>query len=853
MSSSATRLFRTAALAALAIVLCLVVLLALPPVQLRLVRLFASWLPSDTQVQLGYVWAGPRGVDLRDLHVAAPGFAIDVARADVDLAFLSSLARLRLDISNARLDGVDVRIETASNAVDAGAPREPATFAGLRPILRLPARLALREVTAGGTVTARAGREIVVAGPWRLAARGLIVGGTASTDLEATLDVHRGAESLATGAITVNATAQIDAASQITNATLTAEVQPAEQANGVRAMASLALEDASERYALTVQAAASGQQIAQLDAGLQPDGTLEADWRANLTPGVVAAFARGRNVADLSGTSTGHARIDLPARRAQFQTATMLEGQGWDAFDPRLGELGSLRAELNVDASAEPGRIGARRFELSIATATHGDVLRIVALQPLSLGMGSWLIDPTTWGEPALRVAAVGVPLRWLHGFNVGGRLQAGELSGALDVVRDGARRTTVVVTEPLRATGVQLAPVQDVRVPVFDVTLVPRATLSEDALDAEIEQLTITTASGLQVDFQGHAATSRTRWPVADFDGALTARVPVLQRMVPQLRHLRTTNRLHFDFSTLELLIAAIELAAEARDGRTLVAAGMSGDHPLRIVLPDFMPDWDTFEPQSVTLRLDRMPIDWLGEYIPELQLRGGEVSGRFTAAGGGGRGLTLQTHEPLVVTNLTPVYRGRAAAQTWTASVSPRVSLHSSASSFALEDLTMRNAAGDRVRGALTIEASAGAPLALDLSLAADFPSLSLRVRHRGELEPELRRFAVHELTVSMSDAKDNEFLGLRNLRPFFVTSAPFGVAVDGGSARILRASVTPLRLEDLLPSIFGFELEGLLPRGEFFGSAAADGSLVVRSEEPLVFSDVTVRWVKLRCSIE
>ena len=45
----------------------------------------------------------------------------------------------------------------------------------------------------------------------------------------------------------------------------------------------------------------------------------------------------------------------------------------------------------------------------------------------------------------------------------------------------------------------------------------------------------------------------------------------------------------------------------------------------PLRLRVPNFIANWDSFSPQTLTVKLDGMPIDWLSPYIPELRFRGG------------------------------------------------------------------------------------------------------------------------------------------------------------------------------------------------------------------------------------
>src|SRR6185369_15124930 len=121
---------------ALAVLLCLVVVVALPPVQTRLARAVLSRL-DGVDVRLDHLTLGLSGVTVEGLRVAAPGVEASVERADVELGFWSSLARFGLDVERVRIDGVDVRVVPVPGEKPAqtAGPREPS--AGVRS--RLPA------------------------------------------------------------------------------------------------------------------------------------------------------------------------------------------------------------------------------------------------------------------------------------------------------------------------------------------------------------------------------------------------------------------------------------------------------------------------------------------------------------------------------------------------------------------------------------------------------------------------------------------------------------------------------------------------------------------------------------------
>jgi hypothetical protein len=442
-----------------------------------------------------------------------------------------------------------------------------------------------------------------------------------------------------------------------------------------------------------------------------------------------------------------------------------------------------------------------------------------------------------------------------LQGFVPAARVEGGHLSGALEVTRD-AERTTLRVAQPLRATGVALRPLSGPAPPAFDVTFVPRATLSGGALDAEVESLRITARTGFASEFKGRATTSRDAWPVVSFEGDVTAHVPVISKAIPGLRDLDGMTRLKFECRALVLLVERAKFGANAADGRRLIAAELAGEQPLRVLLPQFAIDWDEFEPQTLSLRLDRMPIAWLTPYLPEIRFRSGELSANLVAAARAGEGLRLTAAEPVKLTNFLIAYRDFAAQRALTATVRPTLVLSNALNALRLRDLKLSADGGDLVQGEISLEeAGDTGRVAVSVALDGDVTRAAQRFgaelgklswRQKGELDLATQKLSVDELKVSLTDRDGTAFLALEALRPFAVTPEPllFETA-GGGPAPVLHAAVTPLKLESLLPNLLGFDLEGVLPEGEFFGAVDGDGRLVLSAPRPLTFRDVTVRW--------
>jgi hypothetical protein len=131
-------------------------------------------------------------------------------------------------------------------------------------------------------------------------------------------------------------------------------------------------------------------------------------------------------------------------------------------------------------------------------------------------------------------------------------------------------------------------------------------------------------------------------------------------------------------------------------------------------------------------------------------------------------------------------------------------------------------------------------------------EFPTVADRIgklgaltwRQEAVIDIPSRSVEVTDLEVGLTDAAGTRFLELASTRPFKVAAVPFAVSVDGGSPEILRATVTPLELQQLFPQILGFQLEGVMPKGQFVGRVE-DGGILLAAEDPLVFRDVSVRW--------
>jgi len=836
---------------ALAVLLCLVVVVALPPVQTRLARAVLSRL-DGVDVRLDHLTLGLSGVTVEGLRVAAPGVEASVERADVELGFWSSLARFGLDVERVRIDGVDVRVVPVPGEKPAqtAGPREP--FAGVGPLARLPKRVRVRAFEAAGRLAVQPSEDVEIAGPWKLTLDSLGAGARATLRLEASTETRRDGEAVAASTIAVSATADVASDGRVTRVALDAGLRPLDRDVEVRATAAAELGADVERYRFDLDGPKA--RLVHLEAAFVPRVSLDGGFELNVTEGLVKAFARGRSTADVSGTASGTLHADLAQRRADIRASARARGDGWEALDPRLADLGALDLTADVDADLDHENLSVRMANAVLRSAAQGEVLRLAALQPLRFGLEDWLVEPDRPAEPALRFALANLPVAWFQRFVPAAQIEGGRLSGTLEVVRD-AERTTVLAAQPIKVTGFALRPIKGLKLPAIDVTLVPRATLAGGALAADVDELKITARTGLDVVFKGRATTSRDSWPMLGFEGDLKAHVPALSKMVPELRDLDGTTRLTFDVRAFALLLDRLAVGADASDGRRMLAAEIAGTKPLRIQLPQFANDWDTFEPRALSLRLDRMPIAWLSPYIPELRFRGGALSADLSAVARAGGGLRLTAAKPVTLSDFTIAYRDLGESRPLLVTLKPTVVLANAANALRLEDVRLSAAGGDDIQGAISVEETGEeGRIAVSVALDGDVKQVARRFgaelgkltwRLRSEIDLGTQKLSVAELKVGITDRDGTPFLQLEALRPFAVTPKPLRFEAQGGSAEILHAVVTPLQLERLLPNIFGFDLAGVLPEGEFFGTADTEGRLVLAAREPLTFRDVSVRW--------
>lgn len=851
--ASLTRL-AAVALAVLAFAVCV---LLLPPVQRALVLGLANR-SEGIQLELGSVAAGPWGVRLSHLRLQAPGVEVAVERAEVDLAFWASVFGLRLELEDVTASGVELRFRPSAAAAEATEqPPVREAFGGLGPLLRLPGWLVLRHAVAAGRVTAVVTDALELGGPWTVDIADLGSGRTCRAELKGTLEGRRAAEVMLEGAVAGLVVLQIarDGAARALDAHARVQTIEGEPPVGLDANLRLDLGERSEAYNLTLDDS-DGRRLIDLKAELTPaTRMLGVTWTAATPQGRVAAFARGRAVPDLWGSSSGSMTLALETRRLEVEATATIEAREWARVDGRLADIEQLSAGVEVAGTVEARRLEVRRVRLALVGAGGRELLCLSTLQPLSVDLERWQVTPERWGEPALSLDADRFPLGWARRFDPAAVAEAGTVSASLGVVPVAPQHSRLVADEPIRFAGLRLRAREFGVSPVpVDVVVVPRLELRNGALLAEVERAELTAPTGLRIDFTGLASTARERWPVLSLAGDIALRVPALQRTVRSLDEVAGGARFDLDLQRMILALGTARLTASTVDRRPLLLVELDSESPLELALPSLRPNWEASRMQRLRVRLDGLPIDWLSPFIPEFDIDSGALYGELVASGAGGRGLTLEPLAPFEVRDLRVGYRGQPLSMGARLGLEPRVRLENAQIQVALERIEVRTSEGGRLDGEVTFDVTREDPGRVHSSLWFEgfSPAVAdrlgrlgaLHLTQRAVLDVANRRLEVTELDLGLTDRAGVRFLEVETLRPFEVTLEPFAVRVEGGSPDILVATITPLQLERLFPEILGLRFEGVLPQGQFFGRATDDG-LVLAAEEPLVFRDVSVSW--------
>ncbi len=847
-----TRLKRIAIVAG-AFVTAIIILLMSPPVQTRLLRAAVSG-AGGARVEIERVWAGPWGADLRGLRVTAPWFELEVPHAEADVAFWSSLGHLGLDLET--VTASDLRIAVGKLPERGETDTGSAEFGGLGRLARLPKRLVVRRVEADGSVDITLSEVLKVAGPWSASAADVGRDRRPKGSLQSTLSAVRGGEIVAAAEVTAGLDAVVDSDGVVTNATAEAGLHAlGEQARGLDALVELQLAPDRESYRLTVDQP-DGHRIVEATASFTPaDRVVDGTWATSVSPELLAVFARGRTLPELAATTNGAVRFTPSQRRFEIECNGRVEGRGWSDFDPRLGEVDELVVDFDLAGASEAGRLEARRLHVAMTGAAGRELVRLRALQPVTIDLEAWRFVPENWGESALRIEADRFPLRWTRGFSPAVVVEGGTVSLALDIVPMSDRHSRLVTSEPIRVAGLRLkGAAGGPPAPPLEITIVPQLELDNGALEASIERAQLTAPGGFDLRFSGVASTSPPRWPVVSLAGDLSVSAPRLQRLIDSLHMVRGEARFDLDLGAMVLAADGALLDVTAVDGRSLMQVRFDNEEPLRLTLPSLVADWESSKPQHVEMVFDGLPIDWMSPFMPEVTVHGGAVYGELHAVTGGGKGLTLEPVAPFEIRDLQLAYRGQVIADGSTASLEPRIRFDNTSSRIAMENIRLRTTGRDRLDGELILESARDRSGQVDTSLylEGEFPSVADRIgklgalswRQRAIIHIPDRTLEVTDLEVGLSDAVGTRFLELASTRPFIVAAEPFEVRVEGGSPEILRATVTPLELQQLFPQVLGFQLEGVLPQGEFVGRVE-DGGVLLAAEDPLVFRDVSVRW--------
>ena len=831
--------------------------LMLPPVQARLLRLVSASLDGVT-VEADAIGFGPRGGALKGLSIEGPGFSLQADAVDLALNPWASLRGLKLAVDALQFSAVRVHLQPAPAAAADAAPGPATTFRGLAPILRWPQRVSVKAAAAQGSLLWESADQRTLSGPWELALSDLAADSSARLRLSAELRAARGEQAVAAANALLDAAATVAGDGLIKDAEADLKLRPGDGRGPSRPLvvaAQLQLAAEVESGHLSIVNALE-QQVAKLRADYRPaSGDADLQWSIDLGSRLIRTFAAAGVDSELDLKSSGQARLDFRQASAHLEASLNASGRGWEWLDPRLAQLGRFAIDADLETRGWAQVWTARQLHGRLTTAARQEVLRLELGQPTTIDLARWRLVPERWGEAALSLTARELPLGWLRGFDPAGVFESGAVSGVIDVIPLAEAHVRIAASEPIHVSDLRLRRQGDRPLPLLTITLQPKAEIHDGALQALVEPLTVVSETGLRLDFWGQAATSTAAWPTLDFNGMVALRAPFIQRRAREVEAVRGLAQASLDLGGLMLSLDALGLDAIDHDKQSLASLVIKGDSPLKVSLASRAIDWDDFQPQHVQLEFKGLPIAWLSPYLPEIDLAAGAVYGEFAAEARRDSGFALKAVRPFEIRGIVPLYRGTRFARNLKLSLEPSVHLNNTGGAVVLDDILLVSRGGDRLGGSLRLGWASNPPtqLAMKLEIEGFFPSLTPRIgklgemrwTQRGSIDLASREMGIDQLAITLNDISGTRFVAVNTLQPFRIANDPLGFATDGDATRVLKVTLTPLELQSLLPRLLGLDVEGVLPRGEFYGRVDREGRLLLTAATPLVFQDVTLRW--------
>jgi len=396
---------------------------------------------TDMKTGVGRVSAGLKLIELTDIKIEKPGFALNLPSLTIEMPLASAagknIAVRRLvakgwkvdlsvptaeQIASARATATTTSTQTTSQP-QSQAKAEPFAFDGIFKLLSLPVDFSLDEIDVEGEVTfpTEAGKA-----PGRATVR--FTGGKLSAGSEGRFTLIAkallGDQAAAVSDLELTSviTAQMETPRTFRKISIVTDLKAvgAQFPKGANLHSEFALNGGAkgESYLVALQTPSAGvaKNLFSLDAAY-PSGAsgLSGKWKLDVSNGDVAPFTLGRILPVF--VASGEGSFDADRTFSTIHTSGRVDNtvEQLAVIMPELAALGRIRTQVDFDLSKQGDTIRIERFSASISG--NKPIASVQALQKFDYDLGARALKVPDLSVELLRLTLHGLPLAWAQPF----------------------------------------------------------------------------------------------------------------------------------------------------------------------------------------------------------------------------------------------------------------------------------------------------------------------------------------------------------------------------------------------------------------------------------------------------
>ncbi len=254
----------------------------------------------------------------------------------------------------------------------------------------------------------------------------------------------------------------------------------------------------------------------------------------------------------------------------------------------------------------------------------------------------------------------------------------------------------------------------------------------------------------------------------------------------------------------------------------------------------------------EALDLNITGLPLAWVGQFFPGVEITGGLITGRMTVTAETDR-LRARVSQPLRLAGVTIAQGGQVLLNQADLSLTAEALLTAQDLAVTISEFSGKTPAGDTflVSSHLLLPVAPSPSVALTANYSADLPQLLApwlplgRVKVVGEVDltQSGEKIAVQRLLTTVTDGQDAVLFRAQAQHPFTLDLAARRAVLESpGPADLLQLTLGHIPLARLPLDLPGTRLGGWVERGELI--LAADGEkLILRASSPVSLTDLSL----------